>query len=1391
MRLQVAVHRHDLPEVRLIYNTAPKHGPGISRITIVADLLSAINALVPLESADGEWGLEDYVVEVAATADQSQTYECFHFQEINDVLREDDEVVIRGLTNEELRQRRQGGRLQIARDGRHLIDGLSWGRRLKPGAHLVRPGFNIPPRKRRRIVMDSESEPEEEVRLELEYPPSWELGPPRNGEEAHADHDEDEDEDDEDYEDDGDEEEYDDEENEAEEELEPEPVESEEKTFWNQARQVLAKATFDNADSVSGDEDHDEQMDDDIDDELSEGAEDFTAELEALTADAGNNGIDLNQPRRTRGDSYFESFPAPLKRTQVTDTNGVNDSVVNSSQLFEEADITGNTDMFIFKAGSNGDTVTVAQAPNHETGGLPNEIGQDKINHVSTRNNEGSKHSVSSSDDESSEADSSDDSSSSDSGDSSSSDDDDESSDEDSDSGESSSSSDSSLSSVRPTTKSTSPPKLETPGEKPQDDGPPNDSKTLPRSNNPPGTGQNKTKRNNERKRLSKLLSNLKEAGKLEQDADFKTLREYLAGTNEGTEQENEVLENEREDEVQTSATQDKINARAQEVLSRLNKADDAATQPSQEASIAAPASSLPNDRIAKDVANLGALQDKSMTDANTTIPADPPTKSAADTTMTIVAEPTIVQQEPDKTSSKRTQPESDETSLKRVRLDVAASRRMLFNSLGVRNPKTAEAENALREKLSKPARQVKSREPETKERKIPPALPAADRWKNKFTVYAVECVQDWKKVEVPPFPFKQPWQVRQERTEMARTSRQHETYEEGLNYDDVEEDQDTQPMDIDREPEEERPSQSVTTSRTLTAGTTIEDDDLPEPSDFSVLPALTESDVSRATIVAYKELRMNARFEPEQSPYRVAKIVSYADNTLRLRLAPRYRRQANDAQDEETNEPQYNPFEVPRDEDDEPDDGIREVEFGQMIQPKIVTMSSEQDDQQDARPGNPGSKNTDGQPTLSGGHLDNAVQHLSQMLGNEVSVSTPRRAEINSMIKEAGFESAVDGQLLQGLSEAAAQDEPSLPVQDESMGDITATDALQPTSPVQGNADTSALRESSVPSESMVESVKYPQLSELEVDTPMPAQSSSHQDAQKAPPTPVLPVDDSTNLEITFQEPIDELDPKPDSLPSEVPQTQSQDFIPDSHTHKKPPTSRALSASPLPDIGPQHDGSSSPRPDHRIDPDDEPEDDDDESIDSNGFPSIRSLTSSQQVRRSANTNTTAQPSDKKTSVTKIRHSPPEPTRRSPRIRKTTARSSDWSDTDTTSQPISQVHAQPQPPVQPQVHAPTSFKASQSQPSRLSQIPDDTIFVDLTQSSPAPSPEGKGKEKEKDKESDKNLKPGAARKNAKDKDKDKGEGSGVSGTRGPSNIFRKSFEGLGEKSYLRKKKRSL
>lgn len=84
MRLKLVIKRHCLPTERVIWTTGSQLNSSSSGAsTTIAQLLEAVNNIVPLES--GEWGLEDYLVEVRG-------FECLHFSEISEVLREDDEV---------------------------------------------------------------------------------------------------------------------------------------------------------------------------------------------------------------------------------------------------------------------------------------------------------------------------------------------------------------------------------------------------------------------------------------------------------------------------------------------------------------------------------------------------------------------------------------------------------------------------------------------------------------------------------------------------------------------------------------------------------------------------------------------------------------------------------------------------------------------------------------------------------------------------------------------------------------------------------------------------------------------------------------------------------------------------------------------------------------------------------------------------------------------------------------------------------------------------------------------------------------------------------------------------------------------------------------------------
>lgn len=219
LRLRLVVRRNGLPETNIIWPVAVENKPTIAK------LLEDVNQILPLESAD--WGLEDYAVELKGS--DGTFYECLHFQPVQSVLKEDDQVFIRPLFTDDLRQRRVSGRHQISNDGRHLIDGLAFGRPLL-GAPRGRPVFDIPPRKRRRV------------------------GPS----EQELDSDED-DEDDADY-------------DEPQEEQEPMLLLTNgEEEFQGRRKSVRIAADFDNVDSDNGpDNENDEVEDEQIEDQLLE-----------------------------------------------------------------------------------------------------------------------------------------------------------------------------------------------------------------------------------------------------------------------------------------------------------------------------------------------------------------------------------------------------------------------------------------------------------------------------------------------------------------------------------------------------------------------------------------------------------------------------------------------------------------------------------------------------------------------------------------------------------------------------------------------------------------------------------------------------------------------------------------------------------------------------------------------------------------------------------------------------------------------------------------------------------------------------------------------------------------------------------------------------------------
>jgi hypothetical protein len=82
MRLRLIVQRHNLPDTAIVWP--------VERDPTISQLLEQVAEVIPLESG-GDWGLEDYAVELRGA--NGKNFECLHFQLVQQILADDDEVV--------------------------------------------------------------------------------------------------------------------------------------------------------------------------------------------------------------------------------------------------------------------------------------------------------------------------------------------------------------------------------------------------------------------------------------------------------------------------------------------------------------------------------------------------------------------------------------------------------------------------------------------------------------------------------------------------------------------------------------------------------------------------------------------------------------------------------------------------------------------------------------------------------------------------------------------------------------------------------------------------------------------------------------------------------------------------------------------------------------------------------------------------------------------------------------------------------------------------------------------------------------------------------------------------------------------------------------------------
>ena len=956
MRLRLTIQRHALPVTNILWTARAQDPTSTSAhaSATISQLLEDVNDIFQLESDD--WGLEDYVAEV-------EGYECLHFQPIDSVLKEDDKVTIRALQTSDLRIRRLGGRHQITSDGRHLFDGVAFGRPyLKKTA---RPAFPIPPRKRRKLDLGHGQYIEDDSTSQGLLPGSHMVVDSaadfaRDGADASISYD----------------------------------------RFWQvAARQPPGKSdegayiNFDNDESDSDFRSFSEEEGDEADLELSE-------ELKALLDDdpseqgkeegkkycpipdkhqEANSFHATKQHKKRKRDSENASEDGRMGSMAGSKSPGAPFPTISSDKITRDA---ASTPANSSDAGHDVDFVEESSAPLD---------GLDDFYESSSSSDTGSSNSTSSESD--SEVSPSDFSSmvsqtlSSPSASASEPEPDSAAATESESGSDSDSESDSTSKDKGDVTGAS------LAGVKVRQDQADKAMSTLPAVpmsiHSAPGKGSNLTRRNNQRQRKKKRLNFLKAEGLLAPNAGFKELEAF---------EQNASTLPVTDDLAQVHDLENTFEARKQELRERLmpRGADsigesDASGQVSGE---------LPCD----------------LTNGNGPVSAQALVPNSED--------------------------RHEVRSIRRAKLDLDSSRRMLFGSLGLKAPKTPADEQLLREKLAKQGRALtagRAKHSTTEEKnasethaKPVPGRTASETWRDKIMLSAVECEGKDQRLTTPPFPFVQRWQQGEQRNQFQGELQEYHACnveeqqgasttvnEPGSSGFYVEGDSVLDGVKLNGAIQNQLILEAEELSKREEAkNSTVPD--MPVVTEYDVLEALKAEDAVAGAVIAFKQLDMSKKtlWRPEISAYRTAKIQEVLlDGTLKILLAERDRTSLSLGSDDHTGERVFSKFEMPIEEDEDgPDNGLREVLYRDLIEPKLVegvaASSSVGQSTHIARSSTSGTKSDEevSQVIASANSINPSVQEPSA----QVVVSTPRQEEISKLIQDAGFHSSLDTELLQ-----------------------------------------------------------------------------------------------------------------------------------------------------------------------------------------------------------------------------------------------------------------------------------------------------------------------------------------------------------------------------------------
>jgi hypothetical protein len=590
----------------------------------------------------------------------------------------------------------------------------------------------------------------------------------------------------------------------------------------------------------------------------------------------------------------------------------------------------------------------------------------------------------------------------------------------------------------------------------------------------PPGQGKKSTQSRNQRRRQSLALSKLKEKHILPEDTKASEFSQL--NVNDSTSPEDALAalialranlnsENIRGGTSKAMAKADEFETRRRELLASLASGGVEVGQPPRK-----------QQRVSGSPSN-GKAVVGNASDENIEMNLDPPenasnglNNSSTEAATNVQSATNGVESEIPLSKTGTTEPGKSISESRRAKLDLGAGRRLLFGALGMKNPKTKQDEDKLRNDLLKDVKVQKPANPVVEPTSNTVELVVDDdSWREKINYRAVECCHEGVVLSEPPFPFIQRWDPQQNgkrknqaqhHNEDSRKSKKQKRRKGKQNY--VEEQEDPEESSLPNYPPHATETQSteqslparqieITEFRSDAEPNSQGIDDLMElPEDPSSLSSLDAAAIKPGMVIAFKQYIMDesTRWQPQISEYRTASVLATNGNgEISLVLAKRDREQPIKNYDED-GQRIWGKFEMPNDDEDymdEDDNGERLLTFNELVEPKLVSSAPVSLSTEPFKTG----LTTDESVTLGNDeeseapfshvtetqlHSDVEFSAGSQILGDTTtphaqrpeldlpaallpeSITDNDREEISRMIKEAGFRSNVPSSVIRNL---------------------------------------------------------------------------------------------------------------------------------------------------------------------------------------------------------------------------------------------------------------------------------------------------------------------------------------------------------------------------------------